>query len=112
MDRRIDDVMRIRKQSLVALKALEGTHWQDASGELHYQYKEMPNWITIAEDADLRAAHQAFIAIFEPYFEKLCEVNVTVAYNTGPNSTGIQRGFFDTNEEVRNALNDPKFGNP
>ncbi len=110
MDRRIDDVMHIRKQTLLALKALEGTHWHEASGELHYQYKEMPNWITIAEDADLRAAHQAFVAIFEPYFEKLGDVNVTVAYNTGPNSTGVQRAFVETNEVIRNALSDPEFG--
>ena len=112
MDRRIGDVMHIRKQTLVALKALEGSHWLEASGELHYQYKEMPNWITITKDADLRVAHQAFVAIFEPHFEKLGEVNVTVAYNTGPNSTGIQRAFFNTNEEIRNALSNPKFGKP
>ena len=110
MNRRIDELVLIRKQTLEALKALEGKHWQEASGELHYQNKEMPNWITIAEDADLRAAHQAFVGVFEPFFEKLGDVNVTVAYNTGPNSTGIQRAFFDRNEDTRHALSDPDFG--
>jgi hypothetical protein len=100
----------IRKQTLEALKALEGSRWQEASGELHYQNKEMPNWITISAEADLRAAHRAFVEIFEPHFEKLGDMNVTVAYNTGPSSTGVQRAFFDTNEEINSALSNPDFG--
>jgi hypothetical protein len=106
----IDTLILIRKSTLAALHVLDGTVWVKSSGELHYQYKEMPNWIEIAADSDLRAAHQAFVAIFEPYFAKLGDVNVTVSYNTGPNSTGLQRAFFDTNDDVRAALNDPDFG--
>jgi hypothetical protein len=111
MDLFLSDLILIRKQTPAALKALEGIHWQEVSGELHYQYKEMPNWITIMADADLRAAHQAFIAIFDPHFENLGDVNVAVAYNTGPNSTGIQRAFFDMNEDIKSALSNPDFGN-
>ncbi len=106
----LNRLVLIRKQTLAALQALDGTVWLHASGELHYQNTEMPNWITIEADADLRAAHQAFVAIFEPHFNKLGEVNVTVAYNTGPNSTGVQRAFFDTNEDIKRALSDPAFG--
>jgi hypothetical protein len=75
----LSDLILIRKQTLAALKALEGIHWQEVSGELHYQYKEMPNWITIMAD--------------------------------GPNSTGIQRAFFDMNEDIKSALSNPDFGN-
>lgn len=110
MDRFVKELVLIRKQTLEGLKRLNGTVWQNASGELHYQNREMPNWITIAADADLRAAHQAFVEIFQPHFATLGAVNVTVAYNTGPNSTGIQRAFFDTNEDVRAALDNPDFG--
>ena len=106
----VDTLISIRKATLDALQARDGTVWTQASGELHYLNKEMPNWITIGADADLRAAHQAFVAIFEPHFNKLGEVNVTVAYNTGPNSTGVQRAFFDTNEDIKRALRDPAFG--
>jgi hypothetical protein len=110
MDRFLNDLVLIRKETLAALRALDGTMWQESSGELHYQYKEMPNWITISASADLRTAHRAFVAIFEPYFEKLGDVNVTVGYNTGPNSTGVQRAFFDTNDEIKRALSDLAFG--
>jgi hypothetical protein len=106
----IDTLVMIRKETLAALKALDGTVWHHSSGELHYQYKEMPNWITIEEDADLRAAHRAFVATFEPHFAKMKDVNVTVSYTT-PDDTGAQQlAFFVTNEEVRTALNDPAFG--
>lgn len=104
----IETLVMIRRETLAALRVLDGTRWQQASGELHFQNKEMPNWITIAADADLRAAHQAFVAVFEPYFETLGVVNATVAYNTGPNSTGIQRAFFVTNEEIRAALRESR----
>ncbi len=110
MDRILEDLVLIRRQTLEALRAVDGTVWTHASGELIYQYKDLQNWITIAADSDLRAAHQAFVAIFQPYFDKLGDVNVTVAYNTGPNSTGAQRAFFDTNEDIRSALSDPAFG--
>ncbi len=110
VDQLLNRLVLIRKQTLEALQALDGTLWENASGELHYQNKEMANWITIAAEVDLRAAHSAFVAIFEPHFEKLGEVNVTVAYNTGQNSTGVQRAFFDTNEDIKTALNDPVFG--
>lgn len=110
MDQLLNTLVRIREQTLAQLKALEGTYWHEASGELHLQYKEMPNWITIDEDAELRAAHAAFIAIFEPHVDALGDVNITVAYNTKPRGKGVQRAFFDTTDDIRRALTDPDFG--
>jgi hypothetical protein len=112
MDAFLTSLLRIRKETLAALKALDGTVWQRSSGELHYQYKEMPNWITITADADLHAAHRAFVKIFEPHFANMKDVNVTVSYTT-PDDTGAhQLAFFETNEEVMAALRDPAFGRP
>jgi hypothetical protein len=112
MDAFLTSLLRIRSETLAALKAFDGTVWQQSSGELHYQYKEMPNWIIINADADLRAAHRAFVAIFEPHFAKMKDVNVTVSYTT-PDDTGAhQLAFFVTNEEVMAALSDPAFGVP
>jgi hypothetical protein len=99
-------LLQIRRETLAALKALDGNTWKGASGELHYQYKEMPNWIELDAGADLRAAHRAFVQIFEPYFARMKDVNATVSYDIG----NIQVGFFDTNEEIRSALDDPAFG--
>jgi hypothetical protein len=110
MDKFINDLVNIRNETLMVLKALDGTVWQRSSGELHFQYKEMPNWITITADADLRAAHRAFVKIFEPHFANMKDVNVTVSYTT-PDDTGAhQLAFFVTNEEILAALRDPAFG--
>jgi hypothetical protein len=112
MDHFLNELLLIRSETLAALKTLDGTVWQRSSGELHYQYKEMPNWIIISADADLRNAHRAFVKIFEPHFAKMKDVNVTVSYTT-PDGTGShQLAFFDTNEEVLAALSDPAFGVP
>lgn len=106
----VGDLIRIRDVTLRALKALDGTAWRAANGELHVQYNEMPNWITIDAEADLRAAHRAFVAIFAPHFEALGPVNVTVAYTTRSDGAGTQRAFLDTNHDIRSALSDPAFG--
>jgi hypothetical protein len=110
MDRFLKDLVLIRKVTLEALHVLDGIVWQRSSGELHYQYKEMPNWIILAGEADLRAAHRAFVAIFEPHFSSMKDVNVTVSYTTADDTGAHQRAFFDTNEEVLAALTDPVFG--
>lgn len=110
MDQFVRDLVIIRKNTLEALWALNGTVWTEFTGELQYQNKEMPNWIVVDARADLRAAHQALVDIFQPYFEKLGDVNVTVSYTTGTGGRGIQRAFFDTNEEIKMALSDAEFG--
>lgn len=102
----LDDLLLIRRQTLDALRALDGTLWHQASGELHYQYKEMPNWIVLGSSQDIRTAHRAFVAIFEPYFTRLRDVNVTVSYTIGNTKFEV----LDTNEIVRSALDDPDFG--
>ena len=104
MSRFLDDLVNIRKETLAALTALDGTAWHESSGELHYQYKEMPNWIIIGADADLRAAHRAFVAIFDPHFAKMKDVNVTVSYTTPADTGAHQLAFFVTNEEVLTAF--------
>ena len=102
----LNDLILIRRQTLEALRALDGTVWRQASGELHIQYKEMPNWITLGPDDDVRAAHRAFCDVFEPYFDRLGDVKVTVSYSGGD----VQVDFLDTNAAVRSALDDPDFG--
>jgi hypothetical protein len=102
----IDDLLQIRGETLAALRALDGKRWKTASGELHYQYREMPNWIELEAGADVRAAHRVFVEIFEPYFGRMKDVNVTVSYKIG--CALVE--FLDTNEDIRAALDDPMFG--
>jgi hypothetical protein len=106
----IKTLLMIRRGTLELLQKQDGILWEHSSGELHYQYKEMPNWIIIRAETDLRAAHRAFVAIFQPYFAKMKDVNVTVSYTTPPDTGAHQLAFFVTNEEVRAALADPDFG--
>ena len=102
----IDDLIAIRAATGAALKALEGRCWQSWSGELHSQYLELPNWIVLECAADLRVAHRAFVAVFEPYFAVLGDVNVTVSYE----ACHSQLAFLQTNAEIRAALADPELG--
>jgi hypothetical protein len=102
----IDTLLRIRRDTLAALQALDGVAWQSATGELHLQNREMPNWIVLEEGSDPRAAHRAFMQVFAPYIDATGDVNVTVSYAMGRH----QVAFFDSNAEIREALDDPGFG--
>ena len=101
-----NDLLKIRRETLVALKALDGTHWQSARGELHLQNLEMPNWIIMRSSDDLAAAHRAFVAIYEPHFAGMGAVQATVSYTRG----NAQLEFFETNDAIRAALADPTLG--
>jgi hypothetical protein len=102
----INQLLAIRADTLKAMHALNGTRWEEASGELHYQYKEMPNWIRLAFVEHLRPAHASFLQIFTPHFVRLGDVNLTVSYSVG--RTLIV--FLSSNDEIRDALNTPDFG--
>jgi hypothetical protein len=103
----ISDLITIRAETLKALGMRDGTAWAKSSGELHYQYKEMPNWIELAKAEDLREAHVEFLKIFLPYFNRLGEVNLTISYSVRK----TQLAFLNTNEEIRTAFASPDFGN-
>jgi hypothetical protein len=100
LKRRLSNLVAIRAETLKALGARDGTVWTKSSGELHYQYKEMPNWIQLAKAKDLQTAHAEFLKIVLPYFDQLGEVNLTVSYSDGK----TQLAFFNTNEEIRMAF--------
>lgn len=103
----ISDLITIRAETLKALGTRDGIAWAKSSGELHYQYKEMPNWIELAKAEDLREAHAEFLNIFAPYFNRLGEVNLTVSYSVGK----VQLAFLNSNDEIRTAFASPDLGN-
>jgi hypothetical protein len=102
-DNRLSELRAIRVETLRALGARDKTTWAQSSGELHYQYKEMPNWIELAKVEGLHTAHAEFLKIFSPYFDRLGDVNVTVSYSLGK----MQLAFLNSNEEIRAAFKSP-----
>jgi hypothetical protein len=105
-DRFMSELCAIRAETLKALSVCDGVVWTNATGELHYQYKEMPNWIELAKAADLQAAHAEFLSIVSPYFDRLGDVNIKVAYSVG----GKQLAFLNSNKEIRDAFSRSNFG--
>jgi hypothetical protein len=98
----VPELLRIRAQTLDALRALDGVAWAAASGELHLQHNEMPNWVTLRDDDNLAAAHRVFAAVFASHFAAMGRINATVAYSRGR----AQLAFLETNDEIEAAARD------
>lgn len=71
---------RIRKITLDKLKEYEGRDWKEVRGELHIGNKEIPNWILLFEDSDLKLAHGRFLEVVGPYLDSLDGLDFTVSY--------------------------------
>lgn len=66
--------------TLEKLKEFERRDWKEVRGELHIGNKEIPNWILLFEDSDLKSAHSRFLEVVGPYLDSLDGVNFTVSY--------------------------------
>jgi hypothetical protein len=100
---RLSELRAIRADTSKALGSHDNTTWARSSGELHYQFKEMPNWIELVKVEDLHTAHAEFLKIFSPYFQRLGDVNLTVSYSVGK----MQLAFLNSSEEIRTAFKSP-----
>jgi hypothetical protein len=101
-DAEIETLLRIRRDTLTALQALDGVHWGRATGELHLQYNEMPSWIELRDGDDIETAHRAFAQICEPHAAQMGPVNFTVGYWRG----GRPSIFLETTAEILAAVDD------
>lgn len=58
----------------------DGTHWKEAVGELHSQYGELPVWILLYEDGDLRESHAALRQLLRPHMAGLEPLQIVLLY--------------------------------
>ncbi|MFC3691007.1 hypothetical protein [Chenggangzhangella methanolivorans] len=83
-ERPIDlDVARefsLANAALRDLAAGDGTRWKEAVGELHSQYGELPVWVLLHEDDDLRQTHAALCETLRPHMERLAPLQIVLLY--------------------------------
>ncbi|MCO5156638.1 hypothetical protein SAMN05444389_102383 [Paracoccus solventivorans] len=91
----------IHDDLLAKVRSETGRAWKDANGELHSHYKEMPFWIVLHEDGDVRQAHAVFREIVRPALSEIEPVQCTVGYSVVKD--GKRRHYFlGTNAEILN----------
>lgn len=73
-------LLRIRKITLDKLKEFEGREWKEVRGELHLDNREIPNWILLFDDSDVKLAHSRFLEVVSPYLDSLDGIDFTVSY--------------------------------
>lgn len=91
----------IHDDLLAKVRSKSGRAWEEASGELHSHHKEMPFWIVLHEDCDVREAHGVFREIVRPALSEIEPVQCTVGYSVVKD--GKRRHYFlGTNAEILN----------
>jgi hypothetical protein len=105
-----DALINIRQTTLAALRVHVGQHWQVVLGELQLSHNEMPTWILLYEDSDLKAAHQALCDVLVPFMEQADPVQFTVSYTILTDALDITVETLMDNDDIKDALNDPGFG--
>lgn len=106
----IPHIIDIRKKTLEALRALEGTAWKEVRGEAHAQYREIPTWILLYEDSDVRSCHEKFRSIVAPCFERVGDFQFTVAYHVIRGGRMISVDFLNDNAEIDRGYSTGELG--
>lgn len=89
----------IHDDLLAKVRNENGRAWKEASGELHSHYKEMPFWIVLHEDGDIRQAHAVFREIVCPALDLIEPVQCTVSFKVVKD--GKRRHYFlENNAEI------------
>lgn len=109
MTDKFDRLVAIREETLTLLRAHREL-WREVQGEFHSMYDEIPTWILLYEDSDLRECHEAFVKIVEPFMAEALPVQFTVSYSIRKGPFEIAVDFLNDNEEILNALSDSRFG--
>lgn len=92
----------IHDDLLEKVREENGRAWKEASGELHSHYKEMPFWIVLHEDGDVREAHAVFREIVHPALGLIEPVQCTVSFEVVKD--GRRRHYFlENNAEILNG---------
>jgi hypothetical protein len=105
-----DTLVNIRQTTLAALRQFIGQHWQDVQGELQLSHNEMPTWILLYQDSDLKAAHRALCDVLMPYMPQTGPVQFTVSYTLLTEAFEITVETLMDNDEILGALDRPGFG--
>ncbi|MBC9248293.1 hypothetical protein H4P12_16610 [Paracoccus sp. 11-3] len=107
MNTELEVALRIRQETLEQLRQHDGREWKEAAGELHSQFHEIPSWILLFEDSDIKKCHEAFFHIVSPYFDQLPGYDFTVKYIKINDGEEIFLDFCADNEEILNAVRRP-----
>lgn len=100
----LSKILQARNETLRALKLHDGLEWKEAQGELHCQYKELPNWIFLSDNSDLANCHKIFTEIVAPYMELIKPFQFTVSYKLWSPDQKIILDFLADNDEITEAL--------
>jgi hypothetical protein len=105
-----EKLVHLRQSSLMALKTLSGLHWQDVYGELHIQFGELPTWVLLYTDSDIRAAHHTLYAALRPYMDAAAPLQFTVSYLIITPDLQITVEALMDHDDIVDALTRPDFG--
>jgi hypothetical protein len=105
-----DRLVTIRQTTLAALRQYIGVHWHEVQGELQLSHQEMPTWILLYEDSDLRQAHQALRDILAPFMDQIAPVQFTASYTMLTDAFDITVETLMDNDDIMGALDRPGFG--
>jgi hypothetical protein len=106
----MEDLVNIRQTTLAALRAFIGVHWQAVQGELQLSQNELPTWILLYQDSDLRKAHHVLRDILAPCMGQVDPVQFTVSYTLLTDALDITVASLMDNDEILDALDRPDFG--